>query len=373
MEVAGIQETLKLIEKETKKRSVVIYILARINQLELIVVPALGKPIRYTIPAAKKEVLLPIVNEFRSEVTNSRKRSTSNYKASAQKLYQWMIAPLEKDLKELGVDTLLLSVDPGLRSMPFAALFDGKQFLIEKYSLSLIPSFSLMDTRYGSLKDASVLAMGASEFADKEALPAVPMELQTIVSEGHGQSFLNSDFTLDNLRSQRLAQPFRVIHLATHSEFVPGFLSNSYIQLWNEKLSLNRMETLGWNNPSVDLLVLSSCRTALGDREAELGFAGLAVQSGAKSALASLWNVDDRGTLGLMTQFYKQLRSASIKAEALRETQIAMLSGGVRIEHGKLLTGGGEFTLPASLNRGEDTLFSHPYYWSGFTLVGNPW
>ena len=373
MDVDGIQETLKLIEKETKKRSVVIYILARLDRLELILVPALGKPIRYSIPQAKKEVILPIAKEFRGEITNSVKRSTITYKRSAEKLYQWMIKPLEKDLKKLGVDTLLLSVDPGLRSLPFAALFDGKQFLIEKYSLSLIPSFSLMDTRYASLKDASVLAMGASEFTDKSALPAVPIELQTIVSEWRGRSFLNSGFTLNNLRSQRLAQPFRVIHLATHSEFMPGLLSNSYIQFWNEKLTLNQMETLGWNNPEVDLLVLSSCRTALGDREAELGFAGLAVQSGAKSALASLWNVDDSGTLGLMSEFYKQLRSGNIKAEALRKTQIAMLSGKVRIENGKLVGGGGEFSLPTNLNRGGNNLFSHPYYWSGFTLVGNPW
>ncbi|OCR02004.1 hypothetical protein BCD67_22485 [Oscillatoriales cyanobacterium USR001] len=373
MHVEGIQETLRNVEKETKKRSVIIYILARINQLELVLVPALGKPIRYSITEANKAVLSPIVKEFRDEITNARKRGTRSYQASAQKLYEWMIKPLEKDLKSLNIETLLLSVDPGLRSMPFAALHDGNQFLIEKYSLSLIPSFSLMDTHYASLKDASVLAMGASEFTDKNPLPAVPIELKSIVSEWQGKSFLNTDFTLNNLRSQRLVQSSRIVHLATHSEFNPGFLGNSYIQLWNEKLSLNQMETLGWNSPPVDLLVLSSCRTALGDREAELGFAGLAVQSGARSALASLWNVDDRGTLGLMSEFYKQLRSANIKAEALRFTQMSMLSGKVRIERGKLLTEGGEFPLPPSLNGVEDTLFSHPYYWSGFTLVGNPW
>ena len=373
MQVEGIQETLKTVEKETKKRSVIIYILARIDQLELILVPALGQPIRYTIPEAKKAVLLPIVNQLRSEITNSVKRGTSSYKNAAEKLYKWMIAPLEKDLKSLNIETLLLSVDPGLRSMPFAALYDGKQFLIEKYSLSLIPSFSLMDTHYASLKNASVLAMGASEFTDKNPLPAVPIELKTIVTEWQGQSFLNTDFTLNNLQSQRLAQPFRIVHLATHSEFNPGFLSNSYIQLWNEKLSFDRLETLGWDSPPVDLLVLSSCRTAFGNREAELGFAGLAVQSGARSALASLWNVDDRGTLGLMSAFYQELRSANIKAEALRFAQIAMISGKVRIERGKLLTESGEFPLSAGLNRVENTLFSHPYYWSGFTLVGNPW
>jgi CHAT domain-containing protein len=371
--VAGIQETLRKIEEKTGKRSAIIYVVSRLDRLELILVPSLGRPIRHSVPAAKREVLFPVVNEFRNQIANARQRHTNSYLVSAQQLYQWMISPLEGDLKKLGIDTLLLSLDPGLRSIPIAALHDGNKFLIEKFSFSLIPSFSLTNTRYASVSNASVLAMGASEFTEKSPLPAVPVELSAIASEWQGKSFLNSTFTLENLTLQRSRQDYRIIHLATHAEFVPGVPGNSYIQLWNSKLPLDRVRNLNWDNPSVDLLVLSACKTALGDREAELGFAGLAVQSGTKSALASLWYVDDRGTLGLMTEFYHELGKAAIKADALRFAQIAMLKGNVRVENGKLFTATGTYSLPPALAQQDKRDFIHPYYWSGFTLIGNPW
>jgi CHAT domain-containing protein len=143
---------------------------------------------------------------------------------------------------------------------------------------------------------------------------------------------------------------------------------------------------LRWNQPNqknempVNLLVLSACSTALGDEEAELGFAGLAVASGAKSALASLWEVSDEGTLGLMTEFYRQLRASrsqgkTIKAEALRRAQLEMLRGRVRIQDGLLKAQGSNdvVTLPPEIASRGDRVLSHPYYWAAFTLIGNPW
>ncbi|WP_449420256.1 CHAT domain-containing protein [Phormidium nigroviride] len=371
--LSEIQQTLKENDNKTGKKSAAFYVVSRLNQLELVLVTPLGVPIRYSIPAAKRDALFPVVSEFRSQVVNSRQRHNQSYLAAAQQLYKWLILPIEADLKKLKIDTLLLSLDPGLRSVPIAALHDGNQFLIEKYSFSLIPSFSLTNTSYKSIADASVLAMGASEFIDKNPLPAVPVELSAIASQWQAQSFLNSTFTLENLNLQRSRQDYRIIHLATHAEFLPGKPGNSYIQLWDSKLPLDRVRNLNWDNPSVDLLVLSACKTALGDRESELGFAGLAIQSGVKSALASLWYVDDRGTLGLMTEFYQELGKAAIKADALRFAQIAMLKGKVRVENGQLLTNTRTFPLPPALNSQDTIDFTHPYYWSGFTLVGNPW
>ncbi|HLO51167.1 MAG TPA: CHAT domain-containing protein [Kamptonema sp.] len=373
MSLSEIQQNLKETDNKTGKKSAVFYVVSRLNQLELVLVTSLGLPIRYSVPAAKRDALFPIINKFRSEMINSRKRNTKSYLDSAKQLYQWMILPIEADLKKLKIDTLLLSLDPGLRSVPIAALYDGNKFLIEKYSFSVIPSFSLTNTSYTSIANASVLAMGASEFTDQNPLPAVPVELSAIASQWQGKSFLNSTFTLENLNLQRSREDYRIIHLATHAEFLPGKPGNSYIQLWESKLPLDRVRNLNWDNPTVDLLVLSACKTALGDREAELGFAGLAVQSGAKSALASLWYVDDRGTLGLMTEFYQQLGKAAIKADALRFAQIAMLKGQVRVENSQLLTNAGKFDLPSALKSQDSTDFTHPYYWSGFTLVGNPW
>ena len=263
--ISTSQQTLQNIEQQTGKRSGIIYIVSREDRLELILVPPVGLPIHYSVPEANRAALFPTVEEFRNEITNPAKRATTTYLPAAQQLYKWAIAPLEKDLQNLGIQTLLLSVDPGLRSLPFAALHDGEGFLIEKYSFSLIPSFSSTNTDYKAITDTTVLAMGRSEFVDQQPLPSVPLELQAISAQGNGRSFLNSAFTIDNLNSQHAKGGFRIVHLATHAEFKPGKASNSYIQLWNFKLQLDRLESLNWRNPQIDLLVLSACRTALGD------------------------------------------------------------------------------------------------------------
>ncbi len=286
------------------------------------------------------------------------------------------MAPLEADLKAQGIDTLVFSMDAGLRTLPLAALHDGSQFLVEKYSIALIPSVNLTDTNYESVKNAEVLAMGASQFTNNQPLLAVPAELNAIASEWKGESFLNQTFTLNNLRSQRRAQAYRIIHLATHGEFKSGAPSNSYIQLSDTRLTLDRVRELGWNQPpKVELLVLSACKTAVGDNGVELGFAGLAVQAGVKSVLASLWYVSDEGTLGLMAEFYHHLKVAPIKAEALRQAQIAMIKGQVRIENGRLILSNlnKELELPPELAKLTYKNLSHPYYWSAFTMIGSPW
>ncbi|HBL62924.1 MAG TPA: CHAT domain-containing protein [Cyanobacteria bacterium UBA8803] len=339
------------------------------EELELILVTASGKPIRKRV-GVKRGQVMKIADEFRTSVTNVR--NASGYLAPAQQLNQWLVAPLEDDLKAQGIENLVFITDVGLRSLAFAALQDGEKFLVERYSLGLMPSLTLTDTRYQDIKDSQVLAMGADQFADQKPLPAVSVELATITQQlWQGKSFLDDTFTLENLKAQRAQQPFGIIHLATHADFHPGAVTNSYIQLWNSKLHLDQLPQMGWNNPPVELLVLSACRTALGDEEAELGFAGLAVQAGVKSALASLWYVSDQGTLALMTQFYTDLKTAPIKAEALRQAQLAMIKGQVKVENGQLRTPNNAIPLPPELAEAKD--FAHPYYWAAFTLVGNPW
>ena len=342
------------------------------DELELVAITAKGKPIRKQLTGVNREEVLKVAQDFRSGVTNVR--DERGYLPSSQQLYQWLVAPLAGDLEARGVKNLVFILDSGLRSIPIAALHDGKSFLIERYSVSLMPSLSLTDTSYRDIKHAQVLAMGADKFSDQKPLPSVPIELSAIVGKlWKGKYFLNNSFTLENLKAQREETPFGIIHLATHANFQPGQPSQSYIQLWNSKLRLDQIRQLGWYNPPVELLVLSACRTALGDEDAELGFAGLAVQAGVKSALASLWYVSDEGTLGLMTEFYKQLKSTSIKSEALRQAQLAMLRGEVRIESGKLRSGGGEIILPPELARVENLHLTHPYYWAAFTMIGSPW
>ncbi len=222
--------------------------------------------------------------------------------------------------------------------------------------------------------------MGASRFEEQVALPTMPIELSNITrTPRQGEVFLNEDFTVANFKAQNTRQkPFSIIHLGTHAEFKSGNLDDSYIQFYDEKLEIAELrdisDELGWNSTSkspIELLVLSACQTALGNDQAELGFAGLAVQAGVKSALASLWYVSDLGTLALMSEFYDQLDDTLIKAEALRQTQLQMLTQEVMIQEGELkLSNGSNLALPSSLPKGNLSM-SHPYFWSSFTLIGN--
>ena len=342
------------------------------DELELVLVTSQGKPIQRRVSGVTRKKVIEVANLFRRSITSQRRAAI--YQKSAQQLYQWLVTPLEADLQAQQINNLTYILDTGLRSLPLAALHNGNGFVIEKYSIGLMPSLSLTDTRYVDIKNTKMLAMGAAEFTNQSPLPAVPTELSILTEQlWEGRSFLNQDFTLNQLKSARNTQPFGIVHLATHGEFKPGKLSNSYIQLWDTKLQLGQMRELGFYNPPVELLVLSACRTALGDAEAELGFAGLGVLAGVKSALGSLWYVSDEGTLGFMSNFYQQLQKAPIKAEALRQTQLAMLRGEVVIENGLLMSGDRIIPLPPELQELGDKDLAHPYYWSAFTLIGSPW
>ena len=368
-----IQKILKQVEAKTTEKYAVIYVVSREKQLELIVLSSSAPPKRYSIPEANREQLLLTLRQFQVNLIRSRIRTQKTYQPPAQQLYDWIIRPIEADLEQQGITTLLFSLDTGFRSFPVGALWDGERFLTEKYNSSLIPSMSLINTEHSNLKNAKILVMGASTFEEQNPLPAVPIEANTILQLWQGQSFLNEAFTFLNLKNKRQESNFSLVHLATHADFQGGTSDNSYIQLWDQKLSLTQLPLLNWGNPPVELLVLSACRTAIGNREAELGFAGLALQSGVKSAIASLWYVDDQGTLALMSQFYTDLKQTSIKAAALRQAQLEMIQGRVRIENNQLITNERTIALPPEFTELENEDLSHPYYWAGFTVIGTPW
>ena len=342
------------------------------DRLDLVLVTPKGT-IYKRIPHATRASVQAAIRRLIRGTTNPVISNSTLYLPPAQQLYQWLISPIEAELEAQGVDNLVFILDSGLRSLPLAVLHDGEQFLIERYSLGLMPSLSLTDTRKRPIDNVQVLAMGAEKFPDNTPLPAVPVELSAITNQlWQGEAFLNKNFTLRKLQQLHESRPFGIIHLATHAKFQPGQASNSYIQFSDRKATLQELRQVLAGSP-VDLLVLSACQTALGDPEAELGFAGLAVQSGARAALGSLWQVSDEGTLALMTGFYEQLRQAPTKTEALRQAQLAMLQGKVRVENGQLVTATERFPLPPELAELGDRNLSHPFYWSAFTIVGNPW
>ncbi|NEO87068.1 MAG: CHAT domain-containing protein [Spirulina sp. SIO3F2] len=369
--LASIRNMLKDIEQQTGTRSVIIYALSYPEALELLLITPHDEPIiRKIIPAAPASQLHSTVRRFRRQLS----RISPSYHDSAQQLHRWLIAPIQDELASYNIDTLIFAMSSGLRSIPMAALHDGNKFLVEQYSLGMIPSVSLTNNEYRSLENSPVLAMGASKFQTLEPLPAVPLELEAIANTRAtiSQPFLNETFTFANLQTHSQKSNHQIVHLATHAKFQAGNADESYIQFWQDAVGMEELRSLGWyQQPQVELLVLSACETALGDAQAELGFAGLAVQTGAKSALASLWQVSDVGTLALMNQLYGQLGDPDvpIKAEALRQAQLALLGGDVTVQD---VLAGVE-GRSSDLNRYAQLDLAHPFYWSGFTLVGSPW
>jgi CHAT domain-containing protein len=366
---ADMARALAEVDRRTGRKSALVYAIPGASHLDLMLLTATGHLIHRRIPAANKAALTKTIEAFRMGVVREDS-DPSDYIEPGQQLYQWIMAPVEPQLRAEGINQLIFCLGSGLRSTPLAALHDGKQFLIEKYNVSIIPAFNLLDRQARTSPQTEILAMGASQFSDQSPLPGVPIELSTITqSPWQGTSLLNQDFTLKNLRARRAAFPYGIVHMATHAEFASGEVSQSYIQLWDQRLRLSQLQELGLQNPPVQLLVLSACRTALGDAKAEMGFAGLAVQAGSKAAIASLWSVSDDSTLILMKEFYRQLKTAPVKADALREAQLAMIHHADRLRTQPQ----NQPNQPSNVTAAADTNLSHPYHWAAFTLIGNPW
>ncbi|MGF1538218.1 MAG: CHAT domain-containing protein [Elainellaceae cyanobacterium] len=341
------------------------------RRLELILVTAEGDPLHLQIPDATQRKVQTVAAQLRRQVATPSRVGTTLYEAPAQQLYQWLIAPVRDELNARGIDTIGIITDAGLRSLPFAVLHDGNSFLIEHYALTLLPSASLTYLEYENLQQTDVLLGGASQFANQTPLPFVPIELNQIQETWGGDRFEGEDFTRKALAS-RVQQDYGIIHLATHGEFQPGSIENSYIQFSDGRLQVDDLQQLEWQPDEIRLVTLSACQTALGNREAELGFAGLAVSAGAQSALASLWSVSDAATTSLMIEFYQGLQGFSTKAHALRAAQLALIEGNLPIDESLLDESGANsllFEPPLSDNQS----FAHPFYWSAFTLVGSPW
>ena len=170
-----------------------------------------------------------------------------------------------------------------------------------------------------------------------------------------------------------------ILHLATHGEFVPGKKKSSYLLLGNgEKLAIPQIQTLvGLSN--IHLVVLSACQTALASsRQDGVEIASLAysfMNKGAKSVIASLWQVADSSTSELMQNFYKNLaknKQKITKAEAMRLAQLQLIyNKEVTINDIKRAGIVVAKKQSSSENQSESKTFAHPYYWAPFVLIGN--
>jgi filamentous hemagglutinin family protein len=367
--LSGQEPTIPLLRSRTKRST---------DRLDLILVTATGQPIRYSTNTTRSR-LLQQAKLYRLAVADVE--DEQSFQALSKQLFQWLVKPLEGALQQQTINSLIYSLDEGLRTLPIAAMSDDHGFVTDRYMMSVIPSVALLGQSITNLTNRTMLAMGADRFQALEPLPAVPTELNLVSQKfWKGTPLLNENFTLERLLQEKQRLNPGIVHLATHAKFNAGAPSQSYIQFWDRQVKLSEMTGIEWANPPLQLLVLSACDTAIGSTEAELGFSGLAAASGVHSVLGSLWEVSDIGTLALMSEFYIQLATAPTRSEALRRAQVALRNGTVRVENGNLITSRAIVPLPPNIlsrsrakSQRETIEFRHPFYWSAFTLVGNPW
>jgi filamentous hemagglutinin family protein len=366
--ISEAQDLLSDVSRRSGSASVLIYPIMLNDRIEILVIPPkeMGKPFHRYTNYANEEEIITVLTDYRASL---RDTSSLDYLEQAQKLYDWVMRPIDAQLQELKIETVVFVMDSGLRVIPPAALHDGKQFLVERYASANIPSLRVTRLEERDRQNTRVLAMGLTEAREGlSALPAVEVEIRTIGTQVlAGTTFLDRDFTVSNLQAQRGKAKYGILHLGTHGQFLEDRAKDSYIQFWDGKLRSHQIPSLRFDQPVIDMLTLSACDTAVGNN---LGISGLAVESGARSILASLWAVSDVGTAPLMISFYKAFPNALSKATALRQAQLDLLKGKVKIVNNQIL--GVDGLAAIALPKGTENVdVKHPFFWSSFILVGN--
>lgn len=373
-----ISKTKEIVESQPA--TVLIYPLVLEDKVWLLLASPGGVVKTVEVPVNRRELGETVV-KFR-QLLQQPNSSVSEIQATGKKLYDWLIKPLETELKTSNVQNLIFSLDRVTRYIPMSALFDGQKYLIENYNVSTILSADLTDMRDRlppGTEKSSILALGLSNaVADFNPLPYVPTELDAIVRQKPedpkgiypGLEFLNQTFDFKALRDNLTGR--NILHIATHGKFVPGSPDASYLLLGNgAKLTIPDIQKLqGLSN--IHLVVLSACETALGGPNAEgIEISGLSyyfLNGGAKSVMASLWQVNDGSTSQLMQNFYSNLANntndtAITKAAALRQAQLKFLQSNESADN--IAQRGITTAQPVKSN------LSHPYYWAPFVLIGN--
>jgi len=330
--------------EQVSPSAVVIYPVILPDRLELLL----------TFPAGVRRATVNVTSEtLGAEMRLLRalleKRTTRQYLPHAQRLYDWLIRPFEADLAQLPIDTLVIVPDGPLRTIPIAALHDGSHFLVDRYALATTPGLSLTDPRPLQRGDLEVFLSGLSEPVQGFApLDHVPQELASIQALYGGKLLLDRDFRVPRLEAELADREFGIVHIASHAEFSEN-VEQSFLLTWDGRLTLERMSEdvrrTRLREKPIELLTLSACDTAQGGERAALGLAGVAIQAGARSALGTLWSVNDSAAADLMAEFYLQLSDPSVsKAIALQRAQQKVA---------------------------RNPSYADPFYWAPYLLIGN--
>ena len=369
----SLQDNLKRLQQD----AVILYPFVLDDRLELVVVTPYAPPIRHTV-AVKREELNAVIVDFRTALKNP----STDAKTPARKLYDWLIKPIENDLTQAKTKTIIYAPDGQLRYIPLAALYDGNQWLVQRFGINNITALSLTDFNTKPQGKLQVLAgaftqgsysfqVGGQQFSF-QGLKYAGVEVENLAKTVPGTTrVLDKQFNRDTVLQMN---DYSVVHLATHATFVTGQPEESFILFGNgDRATLRDIER--WRLPNVDLMVLSACETGLGDKLGDgkeiLGFGYQMQRTGARAAVASLWSVDDGGTQALMDAFYAALENGNTtKSQALRQAQIVLITGDYTAL-GQQRGLGVQERISTSLPQTVSSRLNHPYYWAPFILIGN--
>ena len=359
--IADLRSRITAIDQRVEANTALIYPV-RLQQ-EWVMLVQIGELLWSERLAASPDMLADRVRELRGALQidqeqdrdQVRKIDPQTYLGPGRQLYRILIEPIRSRLREYGVDTLVIVPSGLVRSIPFAALHDGDNFLIRDYAVATVPGLSLLDPRSSEASSLRALIGGlTTEVEGFERLDYVPQEIERIRSSiPDGATLAGADFVAAGLQRTLDAAPYSVVHVASHAEIGASAADSFIVTHGGNRLGLDGLEDLlkssNYREQPVQLLTLSACTTAVGvdqDRAA-LGLAGIAVKSGARSAIGTLWPVLDRSSAVLMGNFYEALTSGgdSInKAKALQRAQLALL---------------------------DDEEFEHPVFWAPYLLIGS--
>ena len=332
---------------QSAQRSAVLYSVMLADRIEVILkLP--GKELQHyatPVPQAETEKILKELRQLLMEPHQGLKA-----RSLSQQVYDWLIQPAASELAQNQIQTLVFALDGPLQNIPMAALYDGQQYLVERYSVAIAPNLQLIDPQPLEQIQLTTLAAGLSASRHGfSALEHVRSELDNIESEVPSEVLLDQQFTVEALEGEVRSRTFPIIHLATHGQFSSD-PEGTFVLAWDRKIQVNELDNflrsreISRPDP-LELLILSACETAAGDDRATLGLAGVAYRAGARSTLASLWNINDESTALLMSGLYQALADRTLtRAEALREAQLSLL---------------------------KDPKYQRPMYWAPYVLLGS--
>ncbi|WP_158535200.1 CHAT domain-containing protein [Acaryochloris thomasi] len=360
-----------------KLNAVLLYPFILEDRLELIITTSNSAPLRRVVPVSREQLNQAIV-DFRLALED---RKSSNVQRLANKLYEWLIQPIEADLQQANAEVIIYAPDRQLRYIPLSALHDGEQWLVQRLQVNNITAKSLSNLESQLDSNLNVLAgafvqgqyrfnIGSQSYSYSGLRYAGEEVTQLAAMIPDTTQYRDKAFS--KVTFQSLMNEYQIVHFATHSTFLPGQPEDSFILFGNGDRATLR-EIGNWSLFNVDLVVLSACGTALGGQlgngDEILGLGYQFQNRGAKATIASLWSVDDRGTLQLMSALYDNLKNGGIsKTEALQQAKIDLITGknilNAVVNENQSITDSGDLPKPYNY-------LKHPYYWAPFILIGN--